>query len=190
MCECDAFAFPEKDIRQRPTSTLAQGYDAAPSSAPVLTQSPIDTIGAAVRGAHLAADERTIDLDCATQHQPSGLGGKRLTQLMEQDKSGFVGDIDRARELKRGQALSGIGDECDATEQVLKAKFVGREDRSGRHAELMMAGVTLKLASRPNPIGLIKTATRANRPPVRLRPPQMAETPISGLFPVIVDRLQ
>lgn len=71
----------------------------------------------------MAAAIGAVDLHRAIEHDLSALSGKRLTQLVSQDQSDLVRNIDTARELQGRHALGCINEKRDRTEQIDEGKL-------------------------------------------------------------------
>src|SRR5690606_17920855 len=95
-----------------------------------------------------------------------------------------------AARLKGGNALGAVHEDDDRGEQVGERQLARGEDRPAGHAELVVAGDALELATARDRVSLTAAATRANRGAVILRPAHLAERIVSGFLAHAENRLQ
>ena len=75
---------------------LAQGNDATAFRSPVCSEPPVHPVRTGVGWTDMAAEIGAVDLDRGIEQDLAGLDGKRFPQLMSQDKSCLVGDVNAA----------------------------------------------------------------------------------------------
>jgi len=127
-----------------PSATLAHGHDTAPLAGLMLGQTPVDPIGLAVGGLHVAAEVGAVDLDMTVQHRARVLRRHRLAQLVGQHERGLVLNVEIAAELERGMALGAVHEDGDRQQVVADRELAAREDRAGRETELSVAAFALE----------------------------------------------
>ena len=92
---------------------------------------------------HGAADISAVDFDHAAQVALHLLGADRFPDLVSQDESGFVLDVQVPAELEGGDALDGRNEYRDRCEVIPDRQLAGGEDGPGRDAKLVVATLAL-----------------------------------------------
>src|SRR5690606_33905668 len=137
--DLDAFGFVHGDKGTGAALALAKRDHDAALAGLVFGKTTVDTIFGKVRRADMAAEVCAVDLDFAVQLVVGNLSGQSLAQLVSQNERRLILDVQIAAELQGAEALNGVDEDADGSDQINERHLARGEDRPAGDAELAVA---------------------------------------------------
>src|SRR5262249_37428668 len=161
------------DEWQGPTKDLAGDNYHLALAGLHLRDTPIDAIGLPIGGLDVAAGIHAVDLNFAVELglvRVMDLGTHGLAELVRQNESRFVLNVEIPAQMQSGVALGAVDEDRDRQEVIAMRQLTGMEHRSARHAELPVATLAAPDRTAPEAVHLGASTMRAIRLAAVVRP--------------------
>ena len=179
----DCIALARDDERPSAAHHFARdNYDLALAGL-LLRQPAVLAIGSAVLLFDVSAEIGAVNFNLASKFGfRLDRGPNRLPDFVSEHKCGFVLNAQVAGERQHAFAFDLVAENRDRAEVISYRQLPAGEDRAARHAELLLAGLTLPCQACRDRVDVYSAAARAERLTVVISEPDLDEPRVRFLI--------